>query len=77
MEVMGEVNLSCMKEFILLGFPDLPSLQGILFGIFLYIYINILIGNGLIIAITKSDATLQTLMYFFLGNFAFMEICYT
>ncbi|XP_027716658.1 olfactory receptor 10AG1-like [Vombatus ursinus] len=73
---MGEANLTCVKEFILLGFSDLPSLQGILFGIFLYIYINILFGNGLIIAITKFDAALQTPMYFFLGNFAFVEICY-
>ncbi|KAM8971076.1 olfactory receptor 10AG1-like [Sarcophilus harrisii] len=74
---MAEANLSFVEELILLGFSDLPHLQGILFGIFLYIYINILIGNGLIIVITKSDATLQTPMYFFLGNFAFLEICYT
>ncbi|XP_068947104.1 olfactory receptor 10AG1-like [Petaurus breviceps papuanus] len=74
---MAEANLSHVKEFILLGFSDLPNLQNILFGIFLYIYINILIGNGLIIVITKIDAALQTPMYFFLGNFAFLEICYT
>ncbi|XP_036621299.1 olfactory receptor 10AG1-like [Trichosurus vulpecula] len=74
---MAETNLSHVKEFIILGFSDLPNLQDILFGIFLYIYINTLIGNGLIIVITKSDAALQTPMYFFLGNFAFLEICYT
>uniref|UniRef100_A0A7N4V2B2 Olfactory receptor n=1 Tax=Sarcophilus harrisii TaxID=9305 RepID=A0A7N4V2B2_SARHA len=74
---MANTNLSHVKEFILLGFSDLPNLQSILFGIFLCIYINILIGNGLIIVITKSNATLQTPMYFFLSNFAFLEICYT
>ncbi|KAM8971078.1 olfactory receptor 10AG1-like [Sarcophilus harrisii] len=77
MEKMANTNLSHVKEFILLGFSDLPNLQSILFGIFLCIYINILIGNGLIIVITKSNATLQTPMYFFLSNFAFLEICYT
>ncbi|XP_074087879.1 olfactory receptor 10AG1-like [Macrotis lagotis] len=77
METKTETNLSHLNEFILLGFSDLPNLQHILFGIFLVIYINILIGNGLIIIITTSDAALQTPMYFFLGNFAFLEICYT
>ncbi|XP_074087881.1 olfactory receptor 10AG1-like [Macrotis lagotis] len=77
MEIKTEANLSHLKEFMLLGFSDHPNLQDILFGIFLVIYLNILIGNGLIIIITKSDAALQTPMYFFLGNFAFLEICYT
>ncbi|XP_074083968.1 olfactory receptor 10AG1-like [Macrotis lagotis] len=74
---MAETNNSMVMEFILLGFSDLPSLQGFLFGIFLIIYISILVGNGLIIIITKVTAALQTPMYFFLGNFAFLEICYT
>ncbi|XP_074083941.1 olfactory receptor 10AG1-like [Macrotis lagotis] len=74
---MAEANLSCVKEFILLGFSDLPNFQKILFGIFLVIYTNTLIGNGLIILLTNYDATLHTPMYFFLGNFAFLEICYT
>ncbi|XP_036621060.1 olfactory receptor 10AG1-like [Trichosurus vulpecula] len=72
-----EANLTDVVEFILLGFSDLPKLQGLLFGIFLVVYMSILIGNGLIIIITKTDRTLQTPMYFFLGNFSFLEICYT
>ncbi|XP_007497516.1 olfactory receptor 10AG1-like [Monodelphis domestica] len=76
-EKVAEENLTVMVEFILLGFSDLPNLQGFLFGIFLIIYMSILIGNGLIIVITKVDLTLQTPMYFFLGNFSFLEICYT
>ncbi|XP_074087886.1 olfactory receptor 10AG1-like [Macrotis lagotis] len=74
---MAEANLTRVNEFVLLGFSDLPNLQDILFGIFLVIYLNIMIGNGLIIVITRSDAALHTPMYFFLGNFAFLEICYT
>ncbi|XP_074083970.1 olfactory receptor 10AG1-like [Macrotis lagotis] len=74
---MTERNISMVVEFILLGFSELPSLQGFLFGIFLFIYTSILVGNGLIIVITKVTAALQTPMYFFLGNFSFLEICYT
>ncbi|XP_004389275.1 olfactory receptor 10AG1-like [Trichechus manatus latirostris] len=69
-------NLTTFVEFILLGFADVPDLQGFLFGVFLVIYLIILIGNSLIIIITKVDPSLQTPMYFFLGNFSFLEICY-
>ena len=71
-----ETNLSIMMEFVLLGFTDIPQFQWFLFGIFLVIYVIILLGNGVIILITRVDATLQTPMYFFLGNFSFLEICY-
>ncbi|XP_020830213.1 olfactory receptor 10AG1-like [Phascolarctos cinereus] len=74
---MARDNLTVVVEFILLGFSDLPKLQGFLFVIFLSIYISILIGNGLLIVITKTHPGLQTPMYFFLGNFSFLEICYT
>uniref|UniRef100_A0A4W2GM02 Olfactory receptor n=1 Tax=Bos indicus x Bos taurus TaxID=30522 RepID=A0A4W2GM02_BOBOX len=71
-----ETNLTIMMEFVLLGFTDIPQFQWFLFGIFLVIYVIILLGNGVIILITRVDATLQTPMYFFLGNFSFLEICY-
>ncbi|XP_068947105.1 olfactory receptor 10AG1-like [Petaurus breviceps papuanus] len=69
-------NVTLMVEFILLGFSDLPNLQGFLFGAFLIIYLSILLANGLIFIITKTEASLQTPMYYFLGNFSFLEICY-
>ncbi|XP_078004447.1 olfactory receptor 10AG1-like [Phascolarctos cinereus] len=74
---MAEGNISLIVEFMLLGFSDLPNLQGFLFGLFLIIYTGILIGNGLIIVIIKVEPVLQTPMYFFLRNFSFLEICYT
>ncbi|XP_004412052.1 PREDICTED: olfactory receptor 10AG1-like [Odobenus rosmarus divergens] len=63
-------------DFILLGFSDVPDLRGFLFGVFLIIYMIILMGNSLIIIITKVNPSLQTPMYFFLGNFSSLEICY-
>ncbi|XP_027714469.1 olfactory receptor 10AG1-like [Vombatus ursinus] len=74
---MAEDNLTVVIEFILLGFSDLPNLQGFLFGIFLVMYLSILIGNGLLIVITKINPALLTPMHFFLQNFSFLEICYT
>ncbi|KAM6158277.1 olfactory receptor 10AG1-like [Rhynchocyon petersi] len=79
MELTGEIgqgNVTKLVEFILLGFSDVPELQRFLFGVFLIIYMIILIGNSLIITITKVDISLQTPMYFFLGNFSTLEICY-
>ncbi|XP_072483600.1 olfactory receptor 10AG1-like [Notamacropus eugenii] len=74
---MGERNLTIVKEFVIQGFYELPNLQGLLFGIFTVIYMSILMGNGLMAIIIKTDTALHTPMYFFLGNFSFLEICYT
>ncbi|XP_045873227.1 olfactory receptor 10AG1-like isoform X1 [Meles meles] len=75
-EMRAEDNVSTITRFVLLGFSDLPNLQGLLFGVFSIIYIIVLIGNSLIIIITRLDAALETPMYFFLANFSFLEICY-
>ncbi|XP_053515234.1 olfactory receptor 10AG1 [Artibeus jamaicensis] len=71
-----EGNLTKPMEFVLLDFADVPHLQWFLFGLFLIIYIMILVGNGTVFLITKLDPALQTPMYFLLGNFSFLEMCY-
>ncbi|KAM9660546.1 olfactory receptor 10AG1-like [Trichechus inunguis] len=71
-----EDNLTELMEFVLLGFADMPHLQWFLFGLFLIIYIIILMSNGTIFLMTKMDPALQSPMYFFLANFSFLEICY-
>ncbi|XP_044116967.1 olfactory receptor 10AG1-like [Neovison vison] len=72
----AEVNLTSMTEFILLGFSDYPNLQMFLFIIFFFVYVIILMGNGIIVLITRVDQALQTPMYFFLSNFSFLEVCF-
>ncbi|XP_005065080.2 olfactory receptor 10AG1-like [Mesocricetus auratus] len=69
-------NLTNLMEFVLLGFSDVPHLQWFLFGLLVVIYCFIILGNGTIVIITRVDSALQTPMYFFLGNFSFLEICY-
>ncbi|XP_075767978.1 olfactory receptor 10P1-like [Pelodiscus sinensis] len=70
-------NLTAVTEFIFLGFSDLQHLQSLLFILILLIYLVILVGNGLIIAVTLADLALHTPMYFFLRNLSVLEICYT
>ncbi|XP_006920834.1 olfactory receptor 10AG1 [Pteropus alecto] len=69
-------NMTTITEFVLLGFSDILNSQWILFGIFLVIYLTILMCNSIIILITRIDPVLQTPMYFFLNNFSILEICY-
>uniref|UniRef100_G3TVF8 Olfactory receptor n=1 Tax=Loxodonta africana TaxID=9785 RepID=G3TVF8_LOXAF len=75
-ETPPEDNLTEVVKFVLLGFADIPHLQWFLFGLFLIIYVVILMSNGTIFLITKMDPALQSPMYFFLANFSFLEICY-
>ncbi|KAM7150036.1 olfactory receptor 5M5-like [Macrochelys suwanniensis] len=77
MEKAGGNNETLIVEFILLGFGNAPELQPLLFLLFLVIYILTMVGNILIIMLVMFDQHLHTPMYFFLGNLACLEICYT
>ncbi|XP_056429695.1 olfactory receptor 6N1-like [Hyla sarda] len=72
----GYWNESTVAEFILLGFPLSQRFQRFLFFIFFIAYVLTVTGNLLIIAIIRADLHLHRPMYFFLSNFAFMQICY-
>ncbi|XP_034992818.1 olfactory receptor 6X1-like [Zootoca vivipara] len=74
MEVM---NASTVTEFILLGIPFLHELHGVFFVVGLFMYIIAIVGNGFILIIVTIEPRLQTPMYIFLCNLAFLEICYT
>uniref|UniRef100_A0A8C4SVY1 Olfactory receptor n=1 Tax=Erpetoichthys calabaricus TaxID=27687 RepID=A0A8C4SVY1_ERPCA len=58
-------NLSSVTEFILVGFPGLENQESkiILSGVFLTIYLLILLGNLLIILIFAKDKSLRMPMY--------------
>ncbi|XP_005663928.1 olfactory receptor 6C75-like [Sus scrofa] len=70
-------NYTEVTEFILLGLTDDPQWQAVLFTLLLVTYMLSVTGNLTIIALTLSDPHLQTPMYFFLRNFAFLEISFT
>uniref|UniRef100_A0A8D0DJD5 Olfactory receptor n=1 Tax=Salvator merianae TaxID=96440 RepID=A0A8D0DJD5_SALMN len=70
---MSAKSQLCLHEFILLGYQEHSVL---LFSIFLIIYLAILLGNGLIVAVTTLDPALHTPMYFFLRSLSGLEMCY-
>ncbi|XP_061019965.1 olfactory receptor 2K2 [Dama dama] len=74
--MQGE-NLTSWSFFFLEGFSRYPKLEIVLFVFSLLMYLITLLGNSTLILITVVDSRLQTPMYLFLGNLAFMDICYT
>ncbi|KAM4851107.1 olfactory receptor 13C7-like [Urocitellus parryii] len=68
---------SPMMGFILLGLSAHPKLEKTFFVLILFMYLVILLGNGVLILVTILDSHLHTPMYFFLGNLSFLDICYT
>ncbi|XP_037706762.1 olfactory receptor 13C8-like [Choloepus didactylus] len=74
---MERTNGSIWTEFILVGFSAHPKVQTVLFVLVLWMYLMILLGNGVLISVIIYDSHLHTLMYFFLCNLSFLDICYT
>nr|XP_056720021.1 olfactory receptor 6X1-like [Euleptes europaea] len=70
-------NISAVTEFVLLGFPLLYNIHGLCFSVVLVMYSLSMLGNGFILIIVTIDQKLQTPMYGFLCNLAFLEICYS
>ncbi|XP_049646418.1 olfactory receptor 226-like [Suncus etruscus] len=66
-----------VTEFILLGFPELDHLRGLLFGSFLTIYVGTVLENLLVVVTVHTSQQLHTPMYFFLANLSVLEILYT
>ncbi|XP_049646417.1 olfactory receptor 226-like [Suncus etruscus] len=66
-----------VTEFILLGFPELDHLRGLLFGLFLTIYVGTVLENLLVVVTVYTSQQLHTPMYFFLANLSVLEILYT
>ncbi|XP_006877610.1 PREDICTED: olfactory receptor 7E24-like [Chrysochloris asiatica] len=74
---MEPQNVTSISEFLLLGLSDDPDLQTPLFGIFLSMYLVIILGNLLIILVVISDSQLHIPMYFFLSNLSLTDIGFT
>ncbi|KAK4806560.1 hypothetical protein QYF61_020461 [Mycteria americana] len=72
----GVENHTVGSGFILLGFADHSSLQGLCFPVFLLICLVVLTGNSLIALTTAVDSSLHSPMDFFLRNLSLLEICY-
>ncbi|XP_016851317.1 olfactory receptor 6N2 [Anolis carolinensis] len=70
-------NHTTVSEFVIAGFPILQQNRIPVFVLILIVYILTVTGNMIIIFITRYEVSLHTPMYFFLGNFSLLEICFT
>ncbi|XP_078515126.1 olfactory receptor 6N1-like [Lissotriton helveticus] len=75
-KVYQQTNVS-VTEFILFGFPSLQNFHGLLFGIFLPIYLLTATGNGIVFLLTSLDHKLQTPMYFFVSHLSFLDLSFS
>nr|XP_034992838.1 olfactory receptor 6J1-like [Zootoca vivipara] len=66
-----------VSEFILLGFSIDRQEEILLAILFLVLYVVTVLGNIFIIFVVLVDNRLHTPMYFFLGNFAALDIFFT
>nr|XP_020671346.1 olfactory receptor 6N2-like [Pogona vitticeps] len=70
-------NFTTVNEFIITGFPNLQKNREPIFVLVLIVYILTVTANMVIIFIIRHKPSLHTPMYFFLGNFSLLEICFT
>ncbi|XP_066485832.1 olfactory receptor 1G1-like [Tiliqua scincoides] len=70
-------NQTSMTHFILLGFSKNLPVQIFLLFLFSLIYAITLMGNIIIMVVIKNDGHLQSPMYFFLSQLAFLDIFYS
>uniref|UniRef100_A0A452EGY7 G-protein coupled receptors family 1 profile domain-containing protein n=1 Tax=Capra hircus TaxID=9925 RepID=A0A452EGY7_CAPHI len=71
-------NQSFVTEFVLLGLSQNPTMQKIIFVVFLFIYIATVGGNLLIVVtISSSPALWGFPMYFFLVFLSFLDACFS
>ncbi|XP_062975035.1 olfactory receptor 1361-like [Elgaria multicarinata webbii] len=73
-----QANDTSSAGFVLLGLSDSPEFQGLLFPIFLSIYLLTLLGNLLIILLIFSNSSLfHAPMYFFLNHLSLADLGFT
>ncbi|XP_006262495.1 olfactory receptor 10X1 [Alligator mississippiensis] len=74
---MRRENHTQVTKFVLVGFSAFPDLQGVLFAVFLLMYLMTLAGNLAIMTVIWIDRCLHTPMYLYLGVLSFSETFYT
>ncbi|KAM4851855.1 olfactory receptor 226-like [Thomomys bottae] len=74
---MNNSSTISVIEFTLSDFPELCHMRGLLFGLFLAIYMLTVLENLLIVCTVGASHQLHTPMYFFLANLSVLETFYT
>ncbi|KAM4663400.1 olfactory receptor 6N2-like [Discoglossus pictus] len=74
---MLKVRWNNQSDFLLLGFSFVNGMEMLPFIIILTVYILTITANLFIIIIVRIEPSLHKPMYYFIGAFSFLEICYT
>uniref|UniRef100_A0A8C8ZUD5 Olfactory receptor n=1 Tax=Prolemur simus TaxID=1328070 RepID=A0A8C8ZUD5_PROSS len=74
---MSNSSGNLVTEFVLLGFPELCHLRGLLFGSFLVTCVVTILENLVIVGTIRASSRLHMPMYFFLANPSVLETLYT
>ena len=70
-------NQTVISQFLLLGLPIPLEYKHLFFALFLTMYLNIILGNLIIIILILLDTHLHTPMYLFLSNLSFSDLCFS
>ncbi|XP_069461144.1 olfactory receptor 2G6-like [Ambystoma mexicanum] len=70
-------NGSAVREFLLLGLSEDPSVNMALFVLFLLTYLLTILSNGALVTACVVEPSLHTPMYFFLGNLSILDVCFS
>ncbi|KAG9463793.1 hypothetical protein GDO78_021060 [Eleutherodactylus coqui] len=73
---MANINHTTVTEFVFTAFEDLQQLQIFLFILVLMIYATCVSGNIMIYLLIKLDVSLHRAMYYFISEFAILEIIF-
>ncbi|XP_044128750.1 olfactory receptor 12D2-like, partial [Bufo gargarizans] len=74
---MKEFNKTLLNEFILMGITNQLWLQKVLFVFVFFFYLLDIFGNLTIIFLVNRDPSLQSPMYFLLGNLSFVDLLFS
>ncbi|XP_069461206.1 olfactory receptor 2D3-like [Ambystoma mexicanum] len=74
---MEKWNGSSVTEFLLLGLSEDPEVNNVLLVLFLFTYLLTIIGNTALVTVCVTESSLQTPMYFFLGNLSILDILFS
>ncbi|XP_069072252.1 olfactory receptor 6B2-like [Pleurodeles waltl] len=69
-------NVASSIKFLLLGLQVIPGLKPLLFLLFITIYMLSVAGNSIIVLTVSLSKRFHSPMFFFLGNFSFLEVWY-
>ncbi|XP_020930766.1 olfactory receptor 4C13-like [Sus scrofa] len=70
-------NRHNVTEFVLLGLTKNPTMQKVIFVVFLIVYIISMVGNVLTMVTITTSPLLKSPMYFFLAHLSFIDACYS